>query len=431
MALLTMNSKNQTHNRSLLLNPLALFLLAASILLAGCDRIRENTEQQIVSAGLYQLRVTHHKFPTSDGYGGGIALIDGQWLIVSGSGSFRLFKRNAAGDDFEIRKLPFQVPINRDQFADTAPKWQTQDKIVRERFRVADVILSQSNGKLQLWISHHWWQEEKSCGTLRVSTAAVDLDWFLTTETGKLSWHTLYQAEPCLSPRKVGFDGLLAGGKMALSGGSPQTLYLTLGTHGNNGLRDRPSYAQDPKADWGKVMKIDLESGAASVFTKGHRNPQGIFLDDLDRIWLTEHGPRGGDELNLLEQGKNYGWPLATFGTTYDSYDPWPSSVDPGQHDDFAGPVTAWVPSIGVSDVIRLRGDRFPLWKDDLLVGTLKAESLYRIHIRNGHAIVIEKIGLAARIRDAAQGSNGEIVLWTDNERLVFIEPVSNPKFQE
>jgi glucose/arabinose dehydrogenase len=217
---------------------------------------------------------------------------------------------------------------------------------------------------------------------------------------------------------------------MVLSGNPPDTLYLTVGDQGYNGLA-LPDLAQDPQASWGKVMKIDLKSGAATIFTSGHRNPQGIFLDDLGRMWLTEQGPRGGDELNLLQQGKNYGWALVTFGTEYDTYDPWPLSKDPGRHGGFELPVYAWVPSIGVTDIIRLQGDRFPLWKGDLLAGSLAANSLFRIHIRQGRAIVVEPIAVSKRIRDMAEGPNGEIVLWTDNFRLIFIEPVPNPEWPE
>jgi len=293
---------------------LTICLLTAGVLLTACkqDSIVKYTEQQILHSGFYQLRATHHMFPEPGGKGGGIAFIDGQWLIVPGDGTFHRFERSADGGDFQIRKLPYAIPMNRERFVATYLVSEEDKETWSDLFRVTDVVLHQSAGVLRLWISHHWWDERESCLTLRISTVVVDEDAFLNGEVPGLDWSTLYESTPCLDLQATGFIGLESGGKMVLSGSPPDVLYLTTGIHGFDGLESRPSFVQDPETSWGKVLKIDPESGAATVFTTGHRNPQGLFQDNLGRMWLTEHGPRGGDELNLLEQGKNYGWPLVS-----------------------------------------------------------------------------------------------------------------------
>ena len=405
-------------------------LAAAAILFTGCgpDSVIRYTSQKVIHTGFYQLRATHHMFPNPGGMGGGIAYLEGKWLVVSGDGSFRLFDRSETGDDFRVWKLPYHAPMNRNRFAATVVLQGKNQKRELQRFRAMDVVLHQSGRNLQIWVSHHWWDEKESCVTLRVSTAVIDADAFLNSKPIGLNWTTEYEAMPCLELSDGKFSGHESGGKLVLSGNPPDTLYLTVGDLGFNGI-PLPSLVQDPEASWGKVIKMDLQVRAASVFTTGHRNPQGLFLDDLGRMWLTEHGPRGGDELNLLKQGENYGWPLVSYGTSYQTYDPWPLSRNPGRHEGFREPVYAWVPSIGVSDLIRLQGDRFPLWKGDIVVASLNGRSLFRIHAREGRAIVVEPIRMDKRIRDIAEGPAGEIVLWSDNHRLIFIEPVLDPEW--
>ena len=112
-------------------------------------------------------------------------------------------------------------------------------------------------------------------------------------------------------------------------------------------------------SDYGKTIRIDPNDWSATKFSLGHRNPQGITIDDKGRIWVVEHGPMGGDELNLIRQGANYGWPSVTLGVNYSGElvddKRWLPNPRQGRHDDYESPVFAWMPSIGVSK--QLKGD--------------------------------------------------------------------------
>jgi cytochrome c2 len=153
----------------------------------------------------------------------------------------------------------------------------------------------------------------------------------------------------------------------------------------------------------------------------GHRNPQGLFADGPGAIWLTEHGPQGGDELNLIERGANYGWPLATYGTQYGAHF-WPGDAVPGSHGGYAEPFYSWVPSIGVSSLLVVHGPQFKLWDQDLLVGSLKDGALYRARVRNSRIVMLERIAFGRRIRDLAEGSGGELMLWSDRGALLRVQ---------
>jgi cytochrome c2 len=126
--------------------------------------------------------------------------------------------------------------------------------------------------------------------------------------------------------------------------------------------------------------------------------------------------------LNLIEQGANYGWPYVTYGTQY-GMTRWPLSATQGRHDGYKHPVFAWVPSIGVSNLIQIRGF-LPEWDGDLLVASLIGQTLFRIHYREGRVIVVEPIRIGGLIRDLDQLENGNIVLWLGDTSIVEMTPI-------
>jgi aldose sugar dehydrogenase len=159
-----------------------------------------------------------------------------------------------------------------------------------------------------------------------------------------------------------------------------------------------------------------------SIWSYGHRNPQGIaFSPVTGELWESEHGPRGGDELNIIQQGHNYGWPLITYGINYDGT---PITDHTGQ----AGmdqPVTDWVPSIATSAIAFYTGDRFPEWKDNLFLGSLAAEELRRIEL-NGQTVTHQEIlfkGIG-RVRDVVNGPDGYLyIVFNQPDRIEKITP--------
>jgi cytochrome c2 len=177
--------------------------------------------------------------------------------------------------------------------------------------------------------------------------------------------------------------------------------------------------SQDSASSFGKTFEIDWKSGSHRMISLGHRNPQGLMVTKQGRVFSTEHGPAGGDELNQVVHGANYGWPNVTFGTDYGSYD-WPNSSVSGSHSGYALPTYAWLPSIGVSNLIEIQNFH-PSWDGDLLVASLKAATLFRLRLDRDRVVYSEPIWLGTRIRDIAQLKSGAIVLWTDDSQLLII----------
>ena len=145
------------------------------------------------------------------------------------------------------------------------------------------------------------------------------------------------------------------------------------------------------------------------VYSYGHRNPQGLVVSRAGTIWLHEHGPRGGDELNRIEAGVNYGWPAITYGLDYNGAIISPYTEWPGM----AQPVHYWLPSIAPSGLTIYEGDLFPEWKGDLFVGALVDREVRRLDLVNGEVVAEEALfgELDARIRDVRVGPEGALYI--------------------
>ncbi|WP_172291901.1 PQQ-dependent sugar dehydrogenase [Pseudoruegeria sp. HB172150] len=251
-------------------------------------------------------------------------------------------------------------------------------------------------------------------------------------EAGPKDWSVLYETAPCL-PMKAGphlaIQGDESGGRIAFSPDGEKT-YFSVGDFGWNGwdaIVDHPlaptPVAQNDAADYGKIIEIDMATREARHISKGHRNPQGIAVDPAGNIWEVEHGPRGGDELNLIEDGNNYGWPFETYGTDYNGA-PIPVATSYAQHDRFTKPVFTWLPSVATCALTVVRGFH-PAWDGDLLATTLNGRMLIRIRIDGKRAVFAERIPVGnRRIRDVHQLPDDTIVLWTDSHELIFLSPL-------
>jgi glucose/arabinose dehydrogenase/extradiol dioxygenase family protein len=215
-------------------------------------------------------------------------------------------------------------------------------------------------------------------------------------------------------------------------------LYMTIGE------RQEQQRAQDIKDHGGKVVRLRDDGTVPpdnpfvgktgyqpEIYTLGHRSPQGLAMNPATgALWENEHGPLGGDELNILSPGKNYGWPLVTFGTDYDGT----KISDATTRADLESPFTYWVPSIAISGVTFYTGDRFPQWKGNVFVGAMFAgRSRGTGHVQR---IVINEAGqpinrepmlaeLRQRIRDVRQGPDGLLYLLTDEDdgMVLRLEP--------
>jgi glucose/arabinose dehydrogenase len=186
-----------------------------------------------------------------------------------------------------------------------------------------------------------------------------------------------------------------------------------------SGDRMRFDPAQDPKTGLGKVVRIGAD-GRAETWSTGHRNMLAIAQQPSGQLWVLEMGPLGGDELNLIEQGKNYGWPVVSDGDNYDK-SPIP---DHKTRPEFQAPVKTWTPVISPSGALFYDGNLFP-WKGDLLVGGLSAQAIVRLTIDGNTVTSEERVNIGRRMRDVLQAADGSILAVTDdkNGELVRLTP--------
>jgi glucose/arabinose dehydrogenase len=240
-----------------------------------------------------------------------------------------------------------------------------------------------------------------------------------------------------------------------------RSLFLT------SGERQRFTPAQDPSEPLGKILHLTLDgkpapgnpwagrTGAAAVlvtdppedteaakhaagrrmawpgpnltpaetWTLGHRNPYGLAFAPDGRLWETEMGPRGGDELNLIERGKNYGWPVVSEGVNYDGV----PIARHSSHPEFAPPKLSWVPSISPTSLLIYTGSLFPQWKGSGFIGTLTGTGLIRVTFEGDNAQKAEQWDMGAQIRFVGQGPDGAIYLLEDgpNARLLRLAPIA------
>ena len=155
------------------------------------------------------------------------------------------------------------------------------------------------------------------------------------------------------------------------------------------------------------------------TWTSGHRNPYGLAFDAGGRLWEEEMGPKGGDELNLIVRGRNYGWPRASNGSNYDGLD----IPDHRPGDGFEPPKLWWNPSISPGGMIIYRGDAFPAWKGSALIGALGAQSLIRVRLDGDRATPAEQWDMGDRIRDVAEAADGAVWLLGDDGKLMRLRP--------
>ena len=226
-----------------------------------------------------------------------------------------------------------------------------------------------------------------------------------------------------------------AAGTSRLAFGRDGTLFMT--TTGNN--------PQDPNTQGGKVLRFNDDGSIPSdnpfvgkagyrpeVYTLGHRSSLGLAVHPgTGEMWLNENGPNGGDEINILKPGANYGWPIVSYGRTYPG--PWQSGDRP-THEGFEPPIVYWVPAIAVSGMAFYTGDRFPKWKGDVFVGSLRTGEIpgtghlerilfnEKMQELRREALLRE---LRQRIRDVRQGPDGLLYLLTDEKvgAVLRIEP--------
>lgn len=206
-------------------------------------------------------------------------------------------------------------------------------------------------------------------------------------------------------------------------------LFFSIGDRG-----DRDANPQDLGRDGGKIYRlhddgrvpednpfINQEGIKPAIFSYGHRNPQGMAMHpETGEIWAHEHGPRGGDEINLVQKGKNYGWPEVTYGRNYSGTQITPLTKKAGTEQ----PLWHWTPSIAPSGMSFITSDKYPEWKGHLISGSLKFSYLVLCRLDGNkvvsHEVLFDGIG---RLRNVIQGSDGYLYIATDSGKIVKVVP--------
>ena len=236
-------------------------------------------------------------------------------------------------------------------------------------------------------------------------------------------FETIFVARPGTLPRKH------FGSRMVF--GNDGKLYVTIGDRG------RRSDAQDLSRHAGSVLRLNADGTVPAdnplvgrpdalpeIWSWGHRNQQGLAIDRATgRIWAHEHGPRGGDEVNLVERGVNHGWPVITYGRNYSGTIISKETARPGM----AQPKLYWTPSIAPSGMAFYDGEKFPRWRGNLFVGALAGQILVRLTLKDTRVVAEERLlgDFDKRIRDVRTGPDGNLYLLTDEleEPIWRIEP--------
>jgi len=313
-------------------------------------------------------------------------LPDGSMLVTERVGRLRLITADGELQDEPVSGLP--------------------DVFVQSQAGLKDVVLDPEFAENQrLFISY-------SCGNRRANhTCLVRARW----NDGELQQvEEIFRAQPAKS------GAAHYGARIAFL--PDHTLLLTIG----DGFNYREE-AQNKGNHIGSTVRLDRdgnapddnpyrdEEGAApELYSIGHRNAQAILYDpESGRVYSNEHGPRGGDKINVIEPGRNYGWPVITYGVDYTGAQITPYTEKPGMEQ----PLVDWTPSIAPSGMTLYDGDLFPDWRGDLFSGALAARKVQRVMLEDGQVTGEEALfqDLGKRIRDVRTGPEGAIYLLTDH----------------
>lgn len=275
-----------------------------------------------------------------------------------------------------------------------------------------DVVLDPgfaSNNRI--WISY----AEPATGGQQLAVARATL---VTTGTPRLDDVTvIWRATPATTGGQLG-------ARLAFASDG-RTLFIS------SGERQQGTPAQDLSGTLGKIVRITLDGTAAAgnpfastanarpeIWSLGHRNPYGLVFASDGRLFESEMGPAGGDEFNLIEPGRNYGWPRVSEGDNYDG-SPIPRHAS---NTVYTGPLVSWTPVIAPGGMIQYRGTAFAGWTGDFLLAGLTQQGIVRVRVSGNTASEVARIGLGNRIREVEEGPNGSLWVLRDGDGGALVE---------
>lgn len=345
------------------------------------------------------------------------ALADGGFIMVSSAGS-RIFDFSQAGDE---RGFDTQAIITRWSADLNVLDEINLTEVFSDLNLIRGIVYNEATEKIHFSVT----PVKKDCLGIELWEMALTVD-PLTASNPRL----LFESSPCLDYVS---GAQQFGGRVASS--PDGTVYMTVGDFalGVSTIREelfqgvydgRPEELVEPNT-LGTVIAVSPDS-EVEVLTRGHRNGQGLTYDPISgQLWQTEHGPKGGDELNLIEKGNDHGWPDVTYGGPYGGVGQPDSNWQLGRwygqnHGEYTEPVFAWTPAIAPSQLIVYRGEDFPSWYGDILVASFRG-AIHRLRIVDNRVIIDEPIVIGERPRDLIQMPDGTLLIATDDDQVVRI----------
>ncbi len=277
------------------------------------------------------------------------------------------------------------------------------------RFAITDIaVLASDNTKASILVSYPIYNRAGKCVVVKLSAYEVALTQKPTLSKQK-DWFT---SKPCVPVSAVQH----AAGRLEVI--DKTSAYLTIGDLGFKKIGNK-----SVRGDLGSVFKVSANK--IEKISSGHRNQQGIVLIGKD-LYTSEHGPRGGDELNLIKKGVDYGWPIVTYGDRYSFFD-YVKPSRPGSHEGFEKPLYYWVPSVAPTELIQLpASSNWGGWSEQLVMGTLAEQVLIFIQLLDKQKVgTVVNVDVGQRIRDLEVTSTGSILATTDSGQLLLINPAA------
>ena len=347
--------------------------------------------------------------PFSDQYPTGPFEILGnkRFLFITKCGDV-YFTRINENSDFEITKQA--EPLSKPNAEEREEKLDDDhDGLVycKELAGVKDSLLLGNT----LYVAYTTWDAEANGARLAVS--AFELD----QENSELSFRRdIYLSHPAV---KEPFLGHQVGGKLVF-GADDSTMFLSIGDF------SKPDGVQDPSTSLGKMIKINLKDFSAQVYASGLRSPSGgLYFDrETNELWETEHGPKGGEEINLIKQGKNYGWPVVSYGTLYEregmgNY----YGNHYNSHENFEKPAFVFIPSVGVGAIAKYpKTGKNEYWENGFFVSGMASNSLLYMRKEGERLVYAEPVLSEYRIRALKIDKNGRFFMKTDNDQFLWTE---------
>jgi len=364
-----------------------------------------NKIDEVIETSLLPLKKTFFHLDSFPKGAGSLVVVDEELLVMDRLGGIYHF------DDNNLKKLRFAVPNRIDEFIINyeLSGYKGGGRKVGDSTLSSHSIVYYKKQK-RLFVSHTKFIK-KNITRFVVSSIGIDDDSFQPIGT----WRTDFESENIYSNANAMFGG---GGLLIHN----DSLFVSVGYSGVGEIEKGKlvSPTQDDKSKFGKIFKINLNDGSMQQYSKGHRNNQSLAATNNNQILGLEHGSQGGDEINLIQLGKNYGWPIATYGTRYGTYDYFFPEHIAKDNLNITNPIFSFVPSIAPSSILQINNfnDR---WNGDLLIGALKAQSLYRLKFNDGRVIFSEPIWVGHRVRDIVI-LNHKVILLTDDSFLIFLE---------